>query len=338
MDIPFLNKMMDNLKEAYAILISQINPEYKDDIEGAKEFVTSTFNFPPITFYNPTEEDLDFFGDDFDYSGRYLTLYDSASPLFFNSLSKEQLEEAKDKGFVVIIGKPEEFENGKRSKAELFLTLLHEHIHANRNVLVTDYFRDDGMDSIENSIAYTYNDDTLRRNTNQIATRQGDIAQDFIKSNNIDYHKKAKDFQNKNDISKITDQMGIQNMIDEVMVELIAYLSFFMQQNGKKNLSTDIFDNLKDISKDEGLLNDKYNINSFLIAKFAQKMYEEKDLTLIKSMFQMDYGVASLEDIHYDYYQDYFTKSEYEKLKKFYKIKKEIEEKENFKDYNDLDR
>ena len=298
-----LIEIMPKLKKALSILVSEVLT-----LNDSQEFVEEFFNFPQILFKCDEVSDG---------KGMYRCANDVDFSKLVKNMNFEERERAKNCGVIVICGRPEDYSKNNRVKSLLLLTLIHEHIHAFRNVLVTDYFRfDTKTEKMDNKSAYTYFDNVLVKNTINISTRQGDINQDFIKGS-VDSSSERMGYYINNTMirSKENRQICYQIEIDEAFVELVSLCGYYMCLKELRGEPYSIFDELYDISEEE-----ESTLTDYLVKMIANKVLDEDNLSILASVFHQGYGCASIDVVHYDYMSRIFSEEERNDIKKRYNI------------------
>lgn len=211
--------------------------------------------------------------------------------------------------------------------ADLFITLIHEELHANRNLLVNDIFvedngkfenqenddkskDEDNFIEFENDMAYSYDGQKVVPNMTENTLHYADASQEIFKGN-IDNSEKAieqvmsegKEY----DGSHIDDKMAKQIAIDEALVEIMAFLSYELYANKEKGNKVNIWDSIEKAKT-------VYAENSD-ISYMCDIILKHHDFELFNWM--IDPIGYSAGDIHYDFFGEY-TKEDKDLLEKFY--------------------
>jgi len=197
----------------------------------------------------------------------------------------------------------------KEPDADLFVTLIHETLHANRNLLIRDAYRD------EDFSAFAYSDGKLEQNTDNLATMHADASQDILKGsidnskNTIEKYKqisgdKAEEIIDLDEIAP--EQMERQKVVDESLVEIISALAYNLYNAKELGKETDIWKQLEKI---------KEKAKGTDIGYMSEIIIKHKDLELFNWM--LDPITYSAGDIHYDFFGNY-TQNDKELVDKLY--------------------
>lgn len=192
----------------------------------------------------------------------------------------------------------------------LFVTVIHEMIHSNRNLMIYDAIRDD-----KNENAYNYKNGRFIQNTFDYDFTFVDASQDLLKGN-LDDNKEDVDILNKktnNELDnmefasgKRDEQMSNQQIVDEALVELMAILSYLLYKDFENGINPDVWKYIEDVSH-------KYEGSD--IGYICEIILRHQDFELFYWM--IDPITYSFENIHYDFFKDY-TKNDQDLLKKLY--------------------
>ncbi len=210
------------------------------------------------------------------------------------------------KGLIIISS---DYKN-KDNNYDFLISLIHETIHSNRDILIYDASREDS-----NEKAYTYEGDKIVQSTSNYSFVHADASQDILKGSIDDSRRTVANYNSMSD-QKIDDlefssgkrdsQMEKQQIADEALVELMAVLSYKLYSNALKGKTTDIWQLIaetRDFFEGEDL-----GIMCDIILK-------HNDLELFYWM--IDPIGYSMGDIHYDFFKDY-TKNDQELLEQLY--------------------
>ncbi len=222
---------------------------------------------------------------------------------------------------------------------ELYVTLIHETLHANRDLLLFDTFREGGNES-----SYSYNNGRFEQNTAELSSKHADASQEILKGN-IDTSRKtidsyvSKTFEEIEDMEfaehKINDQMEKQRKIDESLVEIMARLSYTLYRDKQEGKESDIWDMI------QGIMENSKEEYYELIAEDSSLGYLSEDTILAKDRavmcdillkhhdfelfnWMVDPISYSLGDIHYDFFGQY-TKDDKKLLEKLYEDEGKID-------------
>lgn len=192
----------------------------------------------------------------------------------------------------------------------LFVTVIHEMIHSNRNLMIYDATRNE-----KNEKAYNYEEGRFIQNTFDFDFSYVDASQDLIKGN-IDNNKDDVDILNSKTTKelddmefasgKINEQMSNQQIIDEALVELMSILSYLLYKDFENGINPDVWKYIEDASH-------KYEGSD--IGYICEIILRHQDFELFYWM--IDPITYSFENIHYDFFKDY-TKNDQDLLKMLY--------------------
>lgn len=274
--------------------------------------------------------DIEQLDDNSDRGGCFLTpgSTDLTSYLEKQNFDEKKTKEIMEKGLIVIGSSLLE----DIDDPELYITIIHETLHANRDLLLCDVFRDG-----ENEKAYSYNHGRFEQNKGNLSTKHMDASQEILKGS-IDTSKGVIDSYRKLSSKeimaigwqegKVDEQMRRQKKIDESLVEIMArlsYLTYKDSQRGKENTvwdriefvgrkSKEEYEDLIERDAEDGF---EYPEEDTILAKCRGVMCEillkHKDFELFQWM--LDPISYSQGDIHYDFFGDY-TKNDNELLEK----------------------
>lgn len=199
------------------------------------------------------------------------------------------------KGLILIANKYRRQEIGDR---ELFVSVVHEMLHANRNLLVFDVFRDN-----ENESAYVFNNEKFEQSTSEYSFAYVDASQEVLKGN-IDTCKKTVESYKEKSQDEIENmvlmddekgaQMERQKNIDEAFIELMSRVAYKLYARKEKQDPIDVWqaiEEIKDVFDEED------------IGSAAEIVLRHHDLEVFKWM--LDPIGYSQGDIHYDFFAKY---------------------------------
>lgn len=219
----------------------------------------------------------------------------------------------------------------KEADADFFVTLIHETIHSNRNLLLFDATRDN-----KNENAYSFIN-KFDQNISTYNFTYADASQKILKGN-IDNSKKTVDsYENitseklekmESEEGKIGAQMEKQYKIDEALVEIMSVLSYYLYKDKERGKDTHIWDMMAKIKKmfkeeyDELIEMDlecrelgKDTIKAKDKIVMCDFILRHHDFELFNWM--IDPIEYSLGDVHYDFFKDY-SKNDKDLLDKLY--------------------
>ena len=250
----------------------------------------------------------------------------------YDELTKEMIN---DNGVILI----NRLYQQQSADSELYITLIHEIFHANRDLLVFDVWRED-----RNEYAFIHNNRKIEQNTDKLSYKNVDASQEILKGS-IDTSKIVVDGYGSKSDEEIEDllfvddsignQMEKQRKIDESLVEIMARVSYLLYRNKQKGIDIDIWDiiqKIKDDSKDE-----YYDLRAMdidyefagpdtILAKdravMCDILLKHHDFELFNWM--LDPILYSQGDIHYDFFKKY-TNNDSELLKKLYENRGKID-------------
>lgn len=278
----------------------------------------SQLNTTPLVFGTPK---LDNYGEY--VSPETERLEDILEERTFDEKSEKIL---RNKGMILI---NKSYRQGEDTP-QLYVTLIHEIFHANRDLLVYDNFRNG-----KNEAAYSYNNGKFEQNTGELSTRHADASQEILKGNidnsqtTIDSYssKTSKEIEDLDwREGKIEEQMTNQQMVDESLVDIMAILSYKLYNAKQNGITPDIWDMIQKIrnkSKEEydelKKLDEEYLDNDTMLAKgkcvMCDILLRHHDFELFNWM--LDPITYSQGDIHYDFFGQY-AKNDTDLLEKLY--------------------
>lgn len=198
----------------------------------------------------------------------------------------------------------------KEPDADLYVTLIHETLHANRDLLLFDVFREN-----RNESAYSYNNNRIEQNTNNYSFRHADASQEILKGSIDTSRKTIETYKSKTsdeieDLEwaegRIDSQMEKQQMVDEALVELMAVLSYKLYADKQKGKEPDIWSTIQKAK--QAYAGDDISI----ICEIILKHHDFELFNWIIDPIEYSHG-----DIHYDFFSNY-TKNDTELVNKLY--------------------
>ena len=225
-------------------------------------------------------------------NGEFVTPYSERLENIIKSLNYDSKteESLRQNGLILINSKYKM----QPPNADLYVTVIHEMLHANRSLLLKDYSR-----TQKNESAYTVNDnEKIDLNTSNTTVLYADASQDILKGNIDTSNQSIKKYSNKssNEIENTEyisgnrdSKMEKQQIVDEGLVELMSILAYKTQ-----NSDINIWDELNKIIS----VYDKEDIG--ILAKIIVKHH---DFELFNWM--LDPIGYSQGDIHYDFFSKY---------------------------------
>ena len=193
---------------------------------------------------------------------------------------------------------------------DLFVTIIHETIHSNRNLLIYDVQRDNS-----NEKAYTVENEIINQNTNNYSFTYADASQDILKGIIDNSQNTVKKYENKTTKEldnkefkegKIASQMEKQQLADEALVELMSILAYKIYSNTQKGINSDIWQIINEARE---------HYEGEDIGIICEIILKHEDLELFYWM--IDPITYSMGDIHYDFFKEY-TKNDQELLEQLY--------------------
>lgn len=192
--------------------------------------------------------------------------------------------------------------------SDLYVTLIHETLHANRDLLLFDHFREG-----KNELAYSYNNGKLEQNIEKFSSKHVDASQEILKgiidnskntlssyasktSKEIEDMKwpegEIEDMERTED--KIDAQMEKQRIVDEALIELMAALSYNLYSAKQIGKELDIWTAIEQAR-------DSYEGDD--IGTMCEIILKHHDFDLFYWM--IDPISYSQGDIHYDFFKQY---------------------------------
>lgn len=232
--------------------------------------------------------------------------------------NRETIKKLYEKGLILINQSYMEEE----TSPDFYVTVIHEILHANRNLLIFDNFRDG-----KNELAYVYNNGRVEQNTKKIFSKNADASQEILKGS-IDTSKQtvdsyaSKTSEEIEDIDwqegKVITKMEKQQIVDEALVELMAILSYRLYSSKQRGRERDIWDVIKQ---------EKDNYEGEDIGAMCEIILKHHDFELFNWM--LDPITYSQGDIHYDFFEHY-TKNDQDLLEKLYAAGAELSSFDSF--------
>ena len=282
-----IEEIKENSKKMLATFINEINL----DGEWYSEINNTPMLFKPISspgrFYSPESPEIQEF-------------------LQQNSFDK-QTEENIYKNGVILISSEYTLQE---PTDDLYISLIHEMIHANRNLLLFDSFQ-----QTTGLSPYNFNNQKIEQNTNNYTSRNVDPSQDILKANIDDSQKTINSYRSKTpeeiedmqfENYPIDDKLDKPKNVDEALVEIMGILSYQLYTIKQKNEKIDIWSTLKNLQETH------HNKDIRLMCEIILKHH---DFELFYWM--LDPIAYSKENIHYDFFADY-TKNDTDLLEDFY--------------------
>lgn len=193
---------------------------------------------------------------------------------------------------------------------DLFVSIIHETIHSNRDLLIFDATREDS-----NEKAYTYDGDKIVQSTSNHSFVHADASQDILKGSIDDSRRTVSTYESiptetlediEFDTGKRDTQMGKQQTADEALVELMSILSVKLYSNSLKGKTTDIWELISETR--DHFEGEDISIMCDIILKHG-------DFELFHWMIDpIGYSVG---DVHYDFFK-WYTRNDQELLDQLY--------------------
>lgn len=226
----------------------------------------------------------------FNSDGRYVSINNKYLNKIINSFSFSEEEKTNilENGLIEIDKK---YENNHNSM--FYVTLVHEILHANRDLLLYDYFNNVGGSEFSNEYAYVYKEGRFFKNTSNLSFDYGDASQNIL-NGNID-SSKIENAQDELDMDdKVAEKMDKQVEIDEALIDTMSIVANKIYNEKKKGNKLDIFECLE-------LLRDCIDVNNVKVIC---------DIILIHRDYGLFYWVLdpigyTYGDIHYDFFSNY---------------------------------
>ena len=278
-------------------LSKQILVNFVDAIgSDGKAFVS--LNNCPITWGKPKMGGV----------GEFVTPYSKRmqSILAKSKMDDKTKEVVNSKGLIIIDLKYREMD----TNPDLFVSIIHETIHSNRDLLIFDATREES-----NEKAYTYEGDKIVQSTSNYSFVHADASQDILKGS-IDDSRKTVSAYDGMSTDKLEDlefesgkrdtQMGNQQTADEALVELMSILAVKLYSNSIKGKTTDIW---------ELIAETRDHFEGEDISVMCDIILKHGDLELFHWM--IDPIGYSMGDVHYDFFK-WYTQNDKELLEQLY--------------------
>ena len=204
------------------------------------------------------------------------------------SFSEEEKTNILENGLIEIDKK---YENNHNSM--FYVTLVHEILHANRDLLLYDYFNNVGGSEFSNEYAYVYKDGRFFKNTSNLSFDYGDASQNIL-NGNID-SSKIENAQDELDMDeKVAEKMDKQVEIDEALIDTMSIVANKIYNEKKKGNKLGIFECLE-------LLRDCIDVNNVKV--ICDIILRHRDYGLF--YWVLDPIGYTYGDIHYDFFSNY---------------------------------
>lgn len=226
----------------------------------------------------------------FNSNGRYVSINNKYLNKIINSFSFSEDEKTNilENGLIEIDKK---YENNHNSM--FYVTLVHEILHANRDLLLYDYFNNVGGSEFSNEYAYVYKDGRFFKNTSNLSFDYGDASQNIL-NGNID-SSKIENAQDELDMDdKVAEKMAKQVEIDEALIDTMSIVANKIYNEKKKGNKLDIFECLE-------LLRDCIDVNNVKV--ICDIILRHRDYGLF--YWVLDPIGYTYGDIHYDFFSNY---------------------------------
>lgn len=226
----------------------------------------------------------------FDGDGRYVSINNKYLNKIINSFSFSEEEKTNilENGLIEIDKK---YENNHNSM--FYVTLVHEILHANRDLLLYDSFNNVGSSEFSNEYAHVYKDGRFFKNTSNLSFGYGDASQNIL-NGNID-SSKIENAQDELDMDdKVAEKMDKQVEIDEALIDTMSIVANKIYNEKRKGNMLGIFECLK-------LLRDCIDVNNVKV--ICDIILRHRDYGLF--YWVLDPIGYTYGDIHYDFFSNY---------------------------------
>lgn len=214
-----------------------------------------------------------------------------------NNFSEKEREDILNNGIIEI---SDRFKNNHNSM--FYVTLIHELIHANRDLLLYDYFNQIGKSDFSIEYAYNYHNGKFVRNTKKLSFGYGDASQ-CVLNGNIDNSYIYNDNGELDDC--VYDKMEMQVEIDELLVDIMSIVAYKIYNEKLKGNNISVLECI------ELLRNFSDNNNLIIMCNIILK---HKDYKLFYWLINpIDYSMG---DMHFDFFSNY-TKDDIELISNF---------------------
>ena len=271
-EINYFYQGMKLLNELYKNFINEL------DLDGNSFCRIMKF---PVVIYNNVI---------FNSDGRYVSINNKYLNKIINSFSFSEEEKTNilENGLIEIDKK---YENNHNSM--FYVTLVHEILHANRDLLLYDYFNNVGGSEFSNEYAYVYKDGRFFKNTSNLSFDYGDASQNIL-NGNID-SSKIENAQDELDMDdKVAEKMAKQVDIDEALIDTMSIVANKIYNEKKKGNKLGIFECLE-------LLRDCIDVNNVKV--ICDIILRHRDYGLF--YWVLDPIGYTYGDIHYDFFSNY---------------------------------
>lgn len=226
----------------------------------------------------------------FDGDGRYVSINNKYLNKIINSFSFSEEEKTNilENGLIEIDKK---YENNHNSM--FYVTLVHEILHANRDLLLYDSFNNVGGSEFSNEYAHVYKDGRFFKNTSNLSFGYGDASQNIL-NGNID-SSKIENAQDELDMDdKVAEKMDKQVEIDEALIDTMSIVANKIYNEKRKGNMLGIFECLE-------LLRDCIDVNNVKV--ICDIILRHRDYGLF--YWVLDPIGYTYGDIHYDFFSNY---------------------------------
>lgn len=226
----------------------------------------------------------------FNSDGRYVSINNKYLNKIINSFSFSEEEKTNilENGLIEIDKK---YENNHNSM--FYVTLVHEILHANRDLLLYDSFNNVGGSEFSNEYAHVYKDGRFFKNTSNLSFGYGDASQNIL-NGNID-SSKIENAQDELDMDdKVAEKMDKQVEIDEALIDTMSIVANKIYNEKRKGNKLGIFECLE-------LLRDCIDVNNVKV--ICDIILRHRDYGLF--YWVLDPIGYTYGDIHYDFFSNY---------------------------------
>lgn len=241
---------------------------------------------------------------------QYISPEDPQLKIFLENIKFDEETElkVKERGLILV---REDYKNIETMDSEFLVTIVHEKLHSNRNLLCYDARR---LGKITYR-TYTSNQGVFEQNTPEYSYFDADASQEILHGSidtslkTIDKYKmfsnyEIEDLDFEND--EISTKMQRQQQVYEALVDLIAYTAYKVWYDTQYEGKADIWKAIE-IVKNKHFKED--------ITIMSEIILKHHDLDLFYWMIDPFYYSGG--DHHYDFFKQY-TKDDSELVKKFY--------------------
>lgn len=262
-----------------------------------------------------------------DAAGEYITPKSARYEEALQKIDQQQLagEDIENIGFIVI---NDEYMNWE-PESEDYVTIIHEILHSNRNLLLHGAYEYTGNPAI------SYSNGNYEQTISEPTDTFGDASQNVLKAS-IDNSRKTvskhahslirkilgiKDLRSQ---GKVKEQFARQKILDEALVELMSCLAYKRNSQKEKNENEDIWSTIegfRDVFK--YMYKEKHDRKHLHKSVMCEIILKHHDFELFNWM--LDPISYSAGDINYDFFADY-TKNDGDLVKKLYGQEKDERE------------